>query len=224
MRIEVKTLPARVHAGVRASAPVNADFFARDVRETLFENVLNREPATLTLPAVKIRAVVSDDAAVARESFRDRVERFFARGSSHTTKKESTKRMRFQPDFSVEKKGSANLNSCAMETLLTGKFIAGTLGAEWRGAPAPEKIAGAAIDSRKLAAGEIFVAIKTANRDGHDFLETARERGAAGALVSRFVPEVALPQLVVPDTVAALQKLAAAYSRAIRSRRECRRR
>ena len=129
--------------------------------------------------------------------------------------------MRFQPDFSVEKKGSANLNSCAMETLLTGKFIAGTLGAEWRGAPAPEKIAGAAIDSRKLAAGEIFVAIKTANRDGHDFLETARERGAAGALVSRFVPEVALPQLVVPDTVAALQKLAAAYSRAIRSRREC---
>lgn len=99
------------------------------------------------------------------------------------------------------------------ETLLTGKFVAETLGAEWRGGNAPEKIAGAAIDSRKIAAGEIFVAIKTENRDGHDFLAAAQERGAAGALVSRFVPETALPQLVVPDTVAALQKIAAAHRR-----------
>lgn len=100
-----------------------------------------------------------------------------------------------------------------METLLTGKFVAETLGAEWRGGNAPEKIAGAAIDSRKIAAGEIFVAIKTDSRDGHDFLAAARERGAAGALVSRFVPDAALPQLVVPDTVGALRKIAAAHRR-----------
>lgn len=98
-----------------------------------------------------------------------------------------------------------------MENVLNGAFAARALGAEWRGGNVPGKITGAAIDTRKILSGEIFVAIKTANRDGHDFLETARERGAAGALVSRFVPEVALPQLVVPDTIAALQKLAAAH-------------
>lgn len=95
-----------------------------------------------------------------------------------------------------------------MDKILNGAFVAEALGAEWRGGNIPGKIAGAAIDTRKILPGEIFVAIKTANRDGHDFLETARERGAAGALVSRFVPEVALPQIVIPDTVAALQKLA----------------
>lgn len=98
-----------------------------------------------------------------------------------------------------------------MENVLNGAFVEKTLGAKWRGGNVPGKITGAAIDTRKILSGEIFIAIKTANRDGHDFLETARERGAAGALVSRFVPEVALPQIVVPDTVAALQKLAAAH-------------
>lgn len=77
---------------------------------------------------------------------------------------------------------------------------------------APGKIRGAAIDSRKILPDEIFVAIKTANRDGHDFLGAALARGAAGALVTHFVPEfAALPQLVVPDTVVALQKVAAAH-------------
>ncbi len=98
-----------------------------------------------------------------------------------------------------------------MENVLDGAFVEKVLATHWRGGDVPGKIAGAAIDTRKIQAGEIFVAIKTANRDGHDFLETARERGAAGALVSRFIPEAALPQMVVPDTVAALQKLAAAH-------------
>ena len=64
------------------------------------------------------------------------------------------------------------------ETLLTGKFVAEALGAEWRGGNAPEGIAGAAIDTRRIAAGEIFVAIRTESRDGHDFLAAARERDA----------------------------------------------
>ena len=98
-----------------------------------------------------------------------------------------------------------------MKNILDGAFVEKTLGSKWLGGSVPGKIAGAAIDTRKIQSGEIFVAIKTANRDGHDFLETARERGAAGALVSSFVPEVAIPQVVVPDTVAALQKLAAAH-------------
>lgn len=100
-----------------------------------------------------------------------------------------------------------------MQKISDGNFFSAVLGAEWRGGNVPAKIVGAAIDTRKILAGEIFVAIKTANRDGHDFLEVARERGAAGALVSRFVSGIALPQLVVPETVPALQKIAAARRR-----------
>lgn len=98
-----------------------------------------------------------------------------------------------------------------MENALNGAFVEKALATKWCGGNVPGKIVGAAIDTRKVQKGEIFVAIKTASRDGHDFLEAARERGAAGALVSRFVPEVAIPQIVVPDTVEALQKLASAH-------------
>lgn len=92
-----------------------------------------------------------------------------------------------------------------------GEFFARVLGAEWRGG-VPAEIGGAQIDTRKIGRGEIFVALKTENRDGHAFLGAARERGASGALVSRFVPEfAAFPQLVVPDTAAALRRVAAAH-------------
>ena len=63
-----------------------------------------------------------------------------------------------------------------------GVFFEKVLGAAWRGG-VPARICGAAIDSRKISPGEIFVALKTEKRDGHDFLEAARARGAAGALV-----------------------------------------
>jgi len=97
------------------------------------------------------------------------------------------------------------------EKKLNGTFFERELAAKWRGG-VPEAILGASIDSRKILRGEIFVAIKTATRDGHDFLAAARERGAAGALVSRYVPELAsFPQLVVPDTIEALQKIAQAH-------------
>lgn len=97
------------------------------------------------------------------------------------------------------------------ENGLNGKFFEDELGAKWIG-DVPAEIRGAAIDSRKIGRGEIFVAIKTETRDGHDFLTAARERGAAGALVSRYVPEATgLPQIVVPDTIFALQKIAAAH-------------
>lgn len=92
-----------------------------------------------------------------------------------------------------------------------GEFFARVLGAEWRGG-VPAEICGAQIDTRKIVHGEIFVAIKTENRDGHAFVGAARERGAAGALVTRFLPEfAAFPQLVVPDTIAAIQRVAAAH-------------
>lgn len=66
-------------------------------------------------------------------------------------------------------------------------------------------------DTRKLANGELFVAIQGVNFDAHDFLPTARERGAAGAMVQRKVNGCDLPQIVVTDTRRALGDYARAW-------------
>jgi len=76
---------------------------------------------------------------------------------------------------------------------------------------------GVSTDSRKLAPGELFVAIKGERHDGHDHLPQAAERGAAGALVSRR-SDAALPQVVVADTVLALGDLASAVRAQRRAR------
>lgn len=67
---------------------------------------------------------------------------------------------------------------------------------------------GISIDTRTLAPGDLFVALKDA-RDGHDFVRAALEKGAAGALVAH-VPQgcsEADPLLIVPDVLAALVAL-----------------
>lgn len=61
-------------------------------------------------------------------------------------------------------------------------------------------------DTRKLEQGDIFLAIKGDNFDGHDYLQTARDKGAVLAIVSHAV-ENDLPQLIVTDTKLALGKL-----------------
>ena len=80
-------------------------------------------------------------------------------------------------------------------------------GGHWTAGPVAAP-AGFAIDTRKLRAGEMFVALRTAARDGHDFLEAAAEAGARAALVERVVPDCDLPQLVVADSVQAFQAIA----------------
>lgn len=67
---------------------------------------------------------------------------------------------------------------------------------------------GFTVDSRRLAPGQVFVALRTEKRDGHDFLAAAHEAGAAGALVARADETLDLPQLVVRDPLAAFQTLA----------------
>jgi UDP-N-acetylmuramoyl-tripeptide--D-alanyl-D-alanine ligase len=66
-------------------------------------------------------------------------------------------------------------------------------------------VTGAAIDSRAVEGGELFVPI-IAERDGHDFLEAALEAGAAAYLTAR--PPVGGTAIVVGDTTAALTSLA----------------
>jgi UDP-N-acetylmuramoyl-tripeptide--D-alanyl-D-alanine ligase len=69
---------------------------------------------------------------------------------------------------------------------------------------------GVATDTRLLNRGDLFVALQGPRFDGHDFLEQARTRGAAGALVER-EQQAMLPLIVVPDTLRALGRLAASW-------------
>lgn len=62
---------------------------------------------------------------------------------------------------------------------------------------------GLGLDSRTLAPGEAFLALR-AERDGHAFAAQAVERGAVALVVDHELP-VDLPQLVVRDTLEALQ-------------------
>lgn len=71
------------------------------------------------------------------------------------------------------------------------------------------EITGVATDSRKLAPGELFVALKGPNFDGHAFLAEVAAAGAAAALCERYQPIPALPQIVVADSLRALGDLAA---------------
>ena len=67
---------------------------------------------------------------------------------------------------------------------------------------------GVSIDTRTLAKGDLFVALK-AERDGHDFVAQALDKGAAAALVSHRPAGVAedAPLLIVDDVLKALQDL-----------------
>ncbi len=69
-----------------------------------------------------------------------------------------------------------------------------------------------ATDSRTLAPGALFVALRGPNFDGRDFVAAAAERGAVAAIVDRAVP-LALPQIVVADALRALQQLGQAWRR-----------
>lgn len=79
----------------------------------------------------------------------------------------------------------------------------------WTVAPGPA-VTGFGTDTRALRQGDIFVAVRTERRDGHDFLGAARAQGAAAALVAHPVADD-LPQLVVDDPLVALHRLAAQW-------------
>ncbi|WP_405106901.1 UDP-N-acetylmuramoyl-tripeptide--D-alanyl-D-alanine ligase [Phaeobacter sp. BS52] len=67
---------------------------------------------------------------------------------------------------------------------------------------------GISIDTRSIAKGDLFVALKAA-RDGHDFVAQALEKGAGAALVSHRPEGVAedAPLLLVDDVQTALEAL-----------------
>ncbi len=82
--------------------------------------------------------------------------------------------------------------------------------AEILGCEAPEydvMLTGAVIDSRKVEAANLFVALKGEKVDGHNYIETARLAGAGAALVTETQPND-LAQLVVDDVVTAFAQIA----------------
>jgi len=68
-----------------------------------------------------------------------------------------------------------------------------------------------AIDSRKVGADCLFAAIKGANSDGHDYINSAFEKGALCSIGERVPAGCTSPVIVVRDTVEALGSLAAFY-------------
>lgn len=86
-------------------------------------------------------------------------------------------------------------------------LIAEAIGA----APLPcasRQISGWSIDSRTLNHGDCFFALRGPAHDGHSYVAGLAAKGAALAVVDHAI-EAPVPQLVVPETGAALTKLAA---------------
>jgi UDP-N-acetylmuramoyl-tripeptide--D-alanyl-D-alanine ligase len=74
-------------------------------------------------------------------------------------------------------------------------------------------VGGLDLDSRGVAQGDLFVALKV-ERDGHAFVRNALAAGAAAAMVSDpSCAEPGAPLLIVPDTMVALENLGAAARR-----------
>ncbi len=82
------------------------------------------------------------------------------------------------------------------------------------------------IDTRTINPGDLFVAFKGEQCDGHDFVATAFEKGASGALIDLRQKESAFANLrtakvpihnliPVPDPLAAMTALAAEYRRTL---------
>lgn len=70
------------------------------------------------------------------------------------------------------------------------------------------------LDTRTILPGACFVALR-AERDGHEFAAQAVEKGAVALLVDHALP-LDCPQLVVPDTLVALQHWGQARLEAVR--------
>jgi len=90
------------------------------------------------------------------------------------------------------------------EPLWTSDEILAATGGTLAGAPFAAT--GVSIDTRTLEPGDLFVALAGV-RDGHEFVQTALDRGAAGVLASRTLEA---PAVIVGDTLRALEQLGVA--------------
>lgn len=90
-------------------------------------------------------------------------------------------------------------------------FILKATGGELISGARDSFVCGVAIDSRKIETDYLFVAIAGENTDGHAYIDSASEKGASCALVSKDVEAEGISLVKVPDTVRALQELSKEY-------------
>ncbi|EJL91781.1 UDP-N-acetylmuramoyl-tripeptide--D-alanyl-D-alanine ligase [Herbaspirillum sp. CF444] len=69
-------------------------------------------------------------------------------------------------------------------------------------------VRGVTTDSRAVAPGNLFVALRGERFDAHDFLDAVAGLGAAAVVVERVPAGLSIPAIVVPDTRAALGRIA----------------
>ncbi len=96
----------------------------------------------------------------------------------------------------------------------TQEELAAAAGGRWIGTP-PAAVEGVSTDTRTLAAGNLFVALRGERFDAHDYLAEAAAKGAVAAVVSeaRAAEPAPLPRLAVPDTLPALGAIARLHRR-----------
>src|SRR5262249_5861060 len=103
--------------------------------------------------------------------------------------------------------------SCKADQIMMPLWTSGDAAVATGGLSASDwAAAGVSIDTRSLSAGDLFVALRGPNHDGHDFVAAALARGAAAAVVDRDIPDLPMapPLLRVADTLAGLAALGVA--------------
>jgi len=91
-------------------------------------------------------------------------------------------------------------NSEDIERIVNGRLLS---------APYAPIITGVSTDSRTLQSGDLFVALRGPNYDGHNYLRQAVESGASACLSEEVVGGLPVPVIQVEDTLKALGALAA---------------
>jgi UDP-N-acetylmuramyl pentapeptide synthase len=95
-----------------------------------------------------------------------------------------------------------------MTPLWTARAIAAACGGT---ASADFTVQGVAFDSREVAKGDLFVAMKGEATDGHKFIDKAIAAGAAGIICEN---DIDFPHIRVADSAAALNALGTVTRRA----------
>ena len=101
---------------------------------------------------------------------------------------------------------------------MAAEFAPGSAAFHARGGE-PASASGYSIDSRTVQRGDLFFAIHGEHFDGHDFVESAIEAGAAAAVIAggnlgRYKSEeIRKRLLLVDDPLAAMQRLASSVRR-----------
>lgn len=77
------------------------------------------------------------------------------------------------------------------------------------------EVTGVAIDSRKIEEGYLFIPIKGARVDGHDFISQVMEKGARCTLSERELPDATHPYILVDSCQDAMKAIAQHYRTAL---------